>query len=159
MGEEISRSRANRNHLVAAPRDYFLGPVFAATKQIGAREVTIGERRYQVGGFHHLRRNLCPPALDVRHARAIFSLLSFRDPFNDDGTRLIRFSFNVFCRRYARTNGGRYSRDIAHVLADLLDSYIRVTDVKTEISHEYEHSLEKRGLESVVFAWLAMEAG
>lgn len=121
--------------LVAAPRDYFLGPVFAATKQTGPREVTIGERRYLIGGFHPMRRNFSPPALDVRHARAIFSLLSFRSLFDD--TRLIRFSFNEFCRRYARSNGGRYARAIAEIVADLLDSYIRVTDVRSGIAHEY----------------------
>lgn len=132
--------------LVAAPRDYFLGPVFAATRQTGPREVTIGERRYLIGGFHPMRRNLSPPALDVRHARAIFALLSFRSPF--DSTRLIRFSFNEFCRRYARSNGGRYSRAIAEIVADLLDSYIRVTDVPSGVAHEYrliEHiDIEKR---------------
>jgi hypothetical protein len=86
--------------------------------------------------------------LDVRHGRAIFTLLSFREPYGDDGTRLIRFSFNYFCRRYARSNGGRYSRDIAQILGDLLDAYIRVTDIKTGISHEYrliEHiDIERR---------------
>jgi hypothetical protein len=146
--EDRRVSRANGNLSVLAPKDYFLGPVFAATKQVAGRSVTIGEKRYQIGGFHPLRRNLCPPALDVRHARAIFSLLSFRKPYEDDGSRLIRFSFNDFCRRYARSNGGRYSRDIAHILGDLLDSYIRVADTKTEISHEYrliEHiDIERR---------------
>ena len=121
--------------MVLGPRDYFLGPVFAATKQSGPREVTIGERRYLIGGFHPMRRNFCPPALDVRHARAIFCLLSFRDPF--DGTRLIRFSFNEFCRRYACSNGGRYAQAISEIVADLLDSYIRVTDIKTSVSHQY----------------------
>jgi hypothetical protein len=148
MVEDIAGSRANRELSVLAPKDYFLGPVFAATRQEGAREVTIGDKRYQIGGFHPLRRNLHPPALDVRHARAIFCLLSFRKPYNDDGTRLIRFSFNLFCRRYARSNGGRYSRDIAHILGDLLDAYIRVADTKTGISHEYrliEHiDIERR---------------
>lgn len=126
---------APKSLLVAAPRDYFLGPVFAASRQTGPREVTIGDRRYLIGGFHPMRRNFSPPALDVRHARAIFSLLSFRSLFDD--TRLIRFSFNEFCRRYARSNGGRYSRAIAEIVADLLDSYIRVTDLASGIAHEY----------------------
>jgi hypothetical protein len=141
-----SSSRVRRGELVAAPRDYFLGPVFAATKQTGPREVTISSRRYLIGGFHPMRRNYSPPALDVRHARAIFCLLSFRDPFS--GSRLIRFSFNEFCRRYAHSNGGRYSRAIAESVADLLDAYIRVTDLKSNIAHEYrliEHiDIEKR---------------
>jgi hypothetical protein len=121
--------------MVAAPRDYFLGPVFAATPQTGSREVTIGQYRYLIGGFHPLRHDFSPPALDVRHARAIFSFLSFRNPL--DKTPTIRFSFNEFCRRYARTNGGRYARAISTIMADLLDSYIRVTDTTTGIAHEY----------------------
>ena len=124
-----------RTNRVLAPKDYFLGPVFAATKQTGPREITIGERRYLIGGFHPMRPELSPPALDVRHARAIFSLLSFRSPLED--TRLIRFSFNEFCQSYARTNGGRYARAIKKIVADLMDSYIRVTDLKTSIDHEY----------------------
>ena len=47
--------------LVAAPKEYFLGPVFAASKQVGPREVTIGDHRYQIGGFHPLRPDLRPP--------------------------------------------------------------------------------------------------
>jgi hypothetical protein len=76
-----------------------------------------------------------PPALDVRHARAIFSLLSFRDPFDD--TLLVRFSFNEFCRRYAQSNGGRYARAIKRVLNDLVKSYIQITNTRTGISHSY----------------------
>ena len=121
--------------LVAAPKEYFLGPVFAATKQTGPRAITIGDHRYEIGGFHPLRPELRPPALDVRHARAIFALLSFRDPYED--SRLVRFSFNVFCRRYANSNGGRYARAIAEIVADLLDAYIRVTDLRTGVSHQY----------------------
>jgi hypothetical protein len=120
---------------VLAPKDYFLGPVFAAKPQTGPREITIGQHRYLIGGFHPMKRDLRPPALDVRHARAIFSLLSFRDPFED--TRLVRFSFNEFCKRYAVTNGGRYSRAISEIVGDLLDSYIRVTNVGTGIFHQY----------------------
>jgi hypothetical protein len=121
--------------MVAAPKDYFLGPIFAATKQTGSRQVTIGDRRYQIGGFHPMDPDAHPPALDVRHARAIFSLLSFRDPF--ENTRLIQFSFNEFCRRYAQSNGGRYARAIKRLLRDLMDSYIRITDTKTGIAHSY----------------------
>jgi hypothetical protein len=132
-----SATERKNGRFVAAPKDYFLGPVFAATKQSGSREVTVGDHRYLIGGFHPMKRNVCPPALDVRHARAIFSLLSFRDPFDDAGTRLIRFSFNELCLRYANSNGGRYARAIAEIVGDLLDSYIRVTDLKTNIDHEY----------------------
>lgn len=132
---ELAGSQTDDRVLVKAPKDYFLGPVFAATKQAGSRVVAVGPKKYEIGGFHPFRRNLLPPALDVRHARAIFSLLSFRDPFEE--TRLIRFSFNEFCGRYARSNGGRYSRDIRQIVGDLMDSYIRVTDIQTQTSHTY----------------------
>jgi len=121
--------------LVAAPKDYFLGPVFAARRQTGLREVTINQRRYQIGGFHPMRPDFHPPALDVRHARAIFAMLTFRDRSED--SPVIHFSFNEFCRKYAHTNGGRYARDIEEIIADLMDAYIRVTDLGSGISHEY----------------------
>ena len=124
-----------RSNVVLAPKDYFLGPVFAASPQTGAREVTVADRLYVIGGFHPMDNDIHPPALDVRHARAIFSLLSFRDPYEE--TRLIRFSFNELCRRYAQTNGGRYARAIKKIVRDLMDSYIRVTDLKTSVAHEY----------------------
>jgi len=132
---ERASERRESFELVAAPKDYFLGPVFAASKQQGPREVTINDRRYQIGGFHPMRPDLHPPALDVRHARAIFALLSFRNPQED--TPFIRFSFNEFCRKYAHTNGGRYARAIAEIVADLMDSYIRITNLATGIAHEY----------------------
>jgi hypothetical protein len=137
--EEAAASRTPRKKReqysikVAAPRDYFLGPVFAATRQTGPREVTIGERRYQIGGFHPMRPDFHPPALEVRHARAIFALLSFRTPGED--TKLIRFSFNEFCRRFASSNGGWYERAIKPIVAELMNSYICVTDLKTRASH------------------------
>jgi len=122
--------------LVAAPKDYFLGPVFAAKKQSGPREVTINQRKYLIGGFHPMDPDRHPPALDVRHARAIFTLLTFRKRGGEESP-VISFSFNEFCRKYAHTNGGRYARAIGAILADLMDAYIRVTDLGTGISHEY----------------------
>lgn len=143
--EAVAPSRSNRKpELVLAPADYFLAPIFAATKQSGPREVTVRikdadgkivEKRYLIGGFHPMRPELKPPALDVRHARAIFSLLWFRHPLED--TRFIRFSFNELCLKYAQANGGRYAREIKKIVADLMDSYIRVTDLNTNIDHEY----------------------
>jgi len=121
--------------LVEAPKDYLLGPVFAAHPQASSREVTVGDRRYQIGGFHPLDDTQHPPALDVRHARAIFTLLSFRQ--QGEGSPVISFSFNEFCRRYASSNGGRYARSIKKILRALTDSYIRVTDVKSGVGHQY----------------------
>jgi hypothetical protein len=136
-GKTMINAETEDNRLVVVPKDYLIGPVFAAVPQNGSREVTIGSRKYLLGGFNPLKANLHPPALDVRHARAIFTMLSFRDPICDDSTRIIRFSMNEFCRRYADSQGGRYSRAIAGILGDLLDGYMRVTDTETGIAHEY----------------------
>lgn len=121
--------------LVKAPKDYLIGPVFAARPQDGSREITIGHRRYQIGGFHPLNDAIRPPALDVRHARAIFTLLSFRK--DGETSPLIQFSFYEFCRRYANSNGGRYARAIKSILYDLTNSFIRVTDARSGIGHQY----------------------
>ncbi len=129
-----SRHRSDFERVII-PKDYSLGPVFAATKQAGPREVTVNERRYQIGGIHPMRPDLHPPALDVRHARALFALLSFRKRGED--SPMISFSFNELCRKYAHSNGGRYARAITGIVADLLDAYIRVTDVATGETHEY----------------------
>jgi len=145
LATEQFAGEKRQSKLVLAPKDYFLGPVFAASKQTGPREITIGDRRYLIGGFHPMKRNVTPPALDVRHARALFALLSFRDPF--ENTRLIRFSFNEFCQKYARTNGGRYARAIAEIVGDLMDSY-KGAEVRAKLSPEkvgYPIFLEEHG--------------
>lgn len=125
-----------RRKFVLAPKDFLISPFFAAKPQTGARQVIVGHRHYLIGGFHPLDDTQHPPALDVRHARAIFSLLSFREDALDK-TQLIRFSFNQFCRQYASSNGGRYARAIKKILRDLINSFIRITDTRTGIAHEY----------------------
>jgi hypothetical protein len=135
LAPEPPANAYRRSGLVLAPKDYFLGPVFAATPKTGAHEVTVADRLYLIGGVDPMGTDIHPPALDVRHARAVFSLLSFCDPYEE--TRLIRFSFNELCRRYAQSNGGRYARAIKRIVSDLTRSYIRITDLKTGIAHEY----------------------
>jgi len=121
---------------IHAPKDFFLGPVFAATPQTRQREVIVGHRHYLLGGFHPLKPDVFPPALDVRHARAIFTLLYFRSEYSDD-PRVIKFAFNDFCRQYANSNGGRYLRAIKKIIGDLADSYLQVTDLRTKVATSY----------------------
>lgn len=128
------------------PKDFLLGPVFAASKQAGPRQVTVRNREYTIGGFHPIHRTRVSPALDVRHARLCFAILSFRDLFSRSSK--FTFSFNELCRRYAGSNGGRYSRDIGDLLGDLMDTYFEIRNLDTGISHTYrilEHiDIEKR---------------
>ena len=64
----------------------------------------------------------------MRHARAIFTLLSFRDDENYPDTREIRFPMNEFCRRYAKSTGGRYMRDIKNIVSVVRDTGPRGSD-------------------------------
>lgn len=117
------------------PRDFLLGPVFAASKQAGPRQVTVRNREYTIGGFHPIHRTRVSPALDVRHARLCFAILSFGN--NVPSSPKFTFSFNELCRRYAGSNGGRYSRDIGDLLGDLMDTYFRIRNLETGIAHSY----------------------
>lgn len=120
---------------IAVPKDFVLCPLFAATPQTTSRLVSVGDRRYQVGGFHPLDPAKKPPSLDVRHARALFALLSFRKPF--DSSRKVSFSMSEFCRRYARSYGGRYAQELRLLLGDLLDTYIRLQEPKSDVLRCY----------------------
>lgn len=131
----VGCQRRRDTALIAAPKDYLIGPVFSARPHLGQRRVVIGEREYIIGGFDPFDPTAHPPALDVRHARAVFSLLSFRKA--GEKTQLIRFSFYEFCRQYANSNGGRYARAILKILGDLAKSYIRITDTNTGRGHQY----------------------
>ena len=119
------------------PKDFLLGPVFAAKKQAGPRTVVLTGRglEYTIGGFHPLRPELKPAALDIRHARAVFAILTFRDLFKS--TPSFSFSMNELCKRYANSNGGRYSREIKAILADLVDAFFKVKDIETGEYHIY----------------------
>jgi len=51
--------RIRSDNWVLIPKDYSLGPVFAACKHPASREVIVNERRYQIGGFHPMDVNCC----------------------------------------------------------------------------------------------------
>ena len=103
------------------PREMIVAPFFAAAKQHQGREITVDGRRWVIGVDHPTRRRPSP-ALDMRHARACFALLSYRDRLHNG--RDIFFSMNEFCHRYASSQGGRYASDILNVLFDLQDTWI-----------------------------------
>jgi head-tail adaptor len=111
-------------NFVTVPKEFFVGPIFAATPQAGPRTIASQECVYQIGGFHPLDPAKHPPALDVRHARALFALLSFRSPF--DRAAIVRFSMRQFCQRYAASYGGAQARRLRALLGDLLDTYLRL---------------------------------
>jgi hypothetical protein len=115
---------ATRNQLTPlVPEDFVTAPFFTARKTLGPRALTIKDRTWTIGIEHPTKRRQSP-ALDIRHGRACFTLLSFRDRLKND--RDIHFSLNEFCLRYAQSQGGRYSREILEILYDLNDTFVRL---------------------------------
>ena len=103
------------------PREMIIAPFFAAVKQTQEREIVVDGKRWVIGLDHPTKRR-ASPALDMRHGRACFTLLSFRDRLQNG--REIFFSMNEFCRRYASSQGGRYATDILNVLFDLQETWV-----------------------------------
>ncbi len=103
------------------PRELIVAPFFAAVKQTEPRELTIDGKRWTIGIEHPTKRR-GSPALDMRHARACFALLTFRDRLEDG--RTINFSMNEFCKRYAHSQGGRFARDVLKLLYDLQETFV-----------------------------------
>jgi len=103
------------------PRELVTAPFFAAVKQTEPRVLVIDGKQWAIGIAHPTKRRESP-ALDMRHARACFALLSFRDRLQDG--RSIHFSMNEFCKRYAKSRGGRYARDVLNILYDLQETYV-----------------------------------
>ena len=113
------------------PRELVTAPFFAAVKQTEPRELVIDGKKWAIGIAHPTKRRESP-ALDMRHARACFALLSFRDRLEDG--RTIHFSMNEFCKRYANSRGGRYARNILDILFDLQETFVsrEIEDDKIE---------------------------
>lgn len=110
------------------PRDFITAPIFASKPQTGSRIVRVGDKVYTIGGFKPISEDLpeCP-ALDIRHGRALFTILSFAQVPSDD--MVVRFSINEFCRRYAAVSaaGGRYAKDMRFLLGDLERCWFKIT--------------------------------
>jgi len=113
------------------PRDFLIAPVFTVTPQTEPRTLVINSVKWTIGVEHPVKRHPTP-ALDMRHGRACFTLLSFRDRLKNE--RDINFSMNEFCHRYANSQGGRYSRKILNILFDLHETWIsrELPDGRTE---------------------------
>jgi hypothetical protein len=120
---------------VAIPREFMLGPIFAAQPQPGGRSVIVSGRHYRIGGFHPLDPSKHPPSLDVRHARALFTILSFRSL--DPRIPELRFTLREFSHRYCRSYGGIHAQGLRCLLGDLLDTYIRVQELNSTVTHSY----------------------
>jgi hypothetical protein len=115
---------------INVPKDYLRAPIFASRKQRNGRAIKIENcgRIYEIGGFSVIPgTNLISSALDVRHARVLFTLLTFYQGLANTGKTKIHFSLNQFCKRYFRSYGSYYAKEIKIVLVDLVNCWFRVT--------------------------------
>lgn len=120
--EKIRPLRQKCQIIPIVPRDFVTAPFFAAARQTEPRALIINDVKWVIGDAHPTGR-AASPALDMRHGRACFTLLSFRDRMQHG--RDIRFSMNEFCHRYAQSRGGAYSRQILDLLFDLRETWVR----------------------------------
>lgn len=128
--------KKNRNEYPIVPKDFITAPIFASKPQTKSRQVTVGDKIYTIGGFKPISEDSPPcPALNIKHGKALFAILSFYD--NEDETSVVRFSIREFCRRFAAMNwSGRYARDVRSILSDLERCWFKVT-YKDGSSHSY----------------------
>ena len=75
MLDQPPMRRIRSERLVLIPKDYSIGPVFAARKHPESREVVVNARRYQIGGSDPQATGVgCPPCpsafCDVKFSQA-----------------------------------------------------------------------------------------
>ncbi|MDQ8182713.1 hypothetical protein [Pelagicoccus sp. SDUM812005] len=118
----ISKNKEPLNESIAprVPKDLVSAPFFAARPQDKPRYLNIGDVRWGIG-VEHPTNHRPSPALDIRHGRACFALLSFRERAQG---RDIEFSIYEFSRRYANSCGGKFCRNLLEILFDLRDTWI-----------------------------------
>jgi hypothetical protein len=117
---------------VAGPKLFFITPFFTGMAAKLQQKVEYEGRNYRIGGIHPFPRPgvPLPCALDIRHCRALFVLLSFRGEGGNAG-REISFSMYAFAQRYASSNGGAYHRRLRQLLGDLADTWIEIKEIST----------------------------
>ena len=124
LGIEVP-TRAQRPLRAPIPKDYTVGPIFAAVPQKGPRHVSVAGKQYTIGvdRYNTGKETL---ALDVRHARALLAVMTFwdrnrpRDP--------ICFSTGDFLERYGSTKTGETARRARVLLQDLEECFFSIRE-------------------------------
>lgn len=118
------------NHLTpVVPREFVTTPFFPAKKQEKTRIVEFRGSTWEIGiAESNTGRKHRFVAIDMRHGLACLALLSFRDRLGKIEEHGIDFSINELAHRVAKSNGGRYSRDLVNLLYDLNDAWVRLTE-------------------------------
>jgi len=107
-----------------APREFITKPFFPARKQDEPRVIEYQGATWTIGAARLDRPHEEHPPFDMRHGRVCFALLTFRDRLKND--KQINFSINELAHRVARSNGGRYTRDLLGILYDLHETWVRI---------------------------------
>jgi len=103
------------------PRQFITTPFFPAKRQDQPRVIEYKGVKWTLGADRFDGRARSQP-FDMRHGRVCFALLTFRDRIQNG--RELGFSINELAHRVARSNGGRYCRDLINILFDLRDIWI-----------------------------------
>ncbi len=106
------------------PRDFITKPFFPARKQDKPRIIEYQGATWTIGAPRLDRPHEEHPPFDMRHGRVCFALLTFRDRLREE--KQIHFSINELAHRVARSNGGRYTRDLLGILYDLHETWVRI---------------------------------
>lgn len=119
---------------ILIPKEYATAPFFASKKQKAGRKINVSGKCFQIGGFSEISEDRDPcPALDVNHARALFTLLTFTSQAKiKNGELKIKFSLNEFCKRYSNSTGALVYRRAKALLSDLSRCWIAVTNEYNE---------------------------
>ena len=105
-------------------------PFFAATKQKNERSLEFKNEHWTIGVPSPFPEQPHAPALDIRHGRVLFTLLSFRNPEKE---LEIQFTKNEFCRRYAGHRGGQSSKEIFKLLGEIERSWVQNESIENGV--------------------------
>lgn len=107
------------------PRDYTIGPVFAAIPQPGPRSVSVGGKTYTIG-VDRYNTGKATTALDVRHARALLAIMTFWDKHRP--LEPLRFSTGSFLERYGSVKTGEAARRARILLQELEECFFSIRE-------------------------------
>jgi hypothetical protein len=130
----------NKSESAIVPKQFLFAPIFASRPQKSPREIIVNGERWIVGSEHRLTvysekakaLNKLFPALDIRHGKLIFLLMSKYRMVLYDWKASINFSMYELCRDYFGVVDGRNFRRLADLLLDLEFTPIEIFDEKNE---------------------------
>lgn len=115
-----------------APKQFLSAPFFASTPQKTSRTFVLEGSKWTIGGVRNPndvdKTSLIKPALDIRHGKLIFLMLSKFNLFSIGSTAKVSFSIYELIREYYGTTSGREYTKMKKLLYDLQQTFIEIDD-------------------------------